>query len=95
MWRDQAMQLAPNPGIAKNVINLNSGLALVLGSLQCSTEPSCQVIGYLFLSKSINRNMVRGLAGRCTLTERFGRAGNWHCDGDSGRLHQHSARIKT
>eukprot|EP00656_Telonema_subtile_P002952 TRINITY_DN11361_c0_g1_i3.p1 TRINITY_DN11361_c0_g1~~TRINITY_DN11361_c0_g1_i3.p1 ORF type:complete len:146 (+),score=31.17 TRINITY_DN11361_c0_g1_i3:130-567(+) len=46
IWRDAALSLAPNSGIAKNVINLNSGLALA--------------VGYFFLGQKLNRNMVLG-----------------------------------
>jgi hypothetical protein len=33
IWRDKSMVLAPNAGLAKNVINLNGGLALIVGSV--------------------------------------------------------------
>ena len=48
VWKDECMNLAPNTGIAKNIINLNGVLSLFAG--------------YLFLSQKINNNMLIGSA---------------------------------
>jgi len=44
LWRGQCLQLAPNAGIAKNVINLNGPLAMVCGYALFSQELTIRMV---------------------------------------------------